>query len=169
VSWFGFGRTTKKKTVEYGKLSGWFMAFTGTKILLFNSDKILLGYLIGPLFVTQYTITMCATAAVQGVVYAVINGIIPGIGSVFGKGEFEKIKKARNLINQLNYLLIAAIGVAILLFNHSFIQLWVGEEHFAGYLENLFILIIAVQFIFFQDRKSTRLNSSHVKISYAVF
>src|SRR5690606_13637123 len=23
VSWFGFGRTTKKKTVEYGKLSGW--------------------------------------------------------------------------------------------------------------------------------------------------
>src|SRR5690606_36317842 len=42
------------------------------------------------------------------------------------------------------------IGVGILLFNNAFVQLWIGEEHFAGSVENFFILLIAVQFIFFQ-------------------
>ena len=150
VDWFGFGKTTKAKTISYGKVSGWFMAFSGTKILLLNSDKILLGYLIGPIYVTQYTITMFATYAVQGLIYAVVNGIIPGIGSLFGKKEFDKVKKARSLINNINWLLIVSIGVAILLFNKSFINLWIGEDHFAGALENLFILLISVQFVFFQ-------------------
>lgn len=150
VTWFGFGTTNKAKTLSYGKLSGWFMAFAVTKILLLNTDKILLGYFIGPVLVTQYTITMFATSAVQGLVYAVVNGIIPGIGSLFGKRQFDKVKKARNLINSINWLFIAAIGVAILLFNNSFIHLWIQEDHFAGAAENLFILLIAVQFIFFQ-------------------
>ncbi len=150
VKWFGFGKTNKSKTISYGKLSGWFMAFAVTKILLLNSDKILLGYFIGPILVTQYTITMFATAAVQGLIYAVVNGVIPGIGSLFGKREFDKVRKARKLINSINWLFIAAIGVAILLYNNSFIHLWMREDHFAGAVENLFILLIAVQFIFFQ-------------------
>lgn len=150
VSWFGFGKTTRSKTITYGKLSGWFMAFSGARIFLLNSDKIVLGYLIGPIFVTQYTITMFTTMAVQGLIYAVINGIIPGIGSLFGKMKFNKVKKARNLINNLNWLMISSLGVGILLFNQSFIGLWIGEEHYAGTVENLFILLISVQQIFFQ-------------------
>src|SRR5690554_7718412 len=40
--------------------------------------------------------------------------------------------------------------------------------HFSGYL---FFLLMPVEmaFVWYLDRKSTRLNSSHVRISYAVF
>lgn len=151
VGWFGFGKTTRAKTLTYGKLSGWFMAFSGTKILLLNSDKVLLGFFVGPLYVTQYTITMFTTYAVQGLVYAVVNGIIPGIGTLFGKKEFDKVKKARSLINNMNWFLVVSFGVGILLFNKSFVSLWIGAEHFAGTMENLFIILMAVQFIFFQS------------------
>src|SRR5690606_20243125 len=51
VDWFGFGKTSRSTTLSYGKLSGWFMAFSGTTILLLNSDKVLLGFFAGPLYV----------------------------------------------------------------------------------------------------------------------
>src|SRR5690606_18271879 len=37
------------------------------------------------------------------------------------------------------------------LFNKSFVHLWIGAEHFAGTMENFFIILMAVQFIFFQS------------------
>jgi len=38
-----------------------------------------------------------------------------------------------------------------------------------GYLKLLYVSPERLQTAFFQDRKSTRLNSSHITISYAVF
>ena len=150
IGWFGFGATNISKIVSYGKLSGWFMAFTGSKMFLLHSDKILLGYLVGPVFVTQYTITMFTSHALQGFVNAVIMGIIPGIGGLYGRKEFEKVQKARRIIISLNWLLASGLGITILLLNSSFIELWVGQEHYAGSVENLMILFVSIQIIFFQ-------------------
>ncbi|MFC4872889.1 lipopolysaccharide biosynthesis protein [Negadavirga shengliensis] len=150
VPWFGFGKTDRKSLVAYGKLSGWFMAFTGSKMFLLGSDKIILGYLSTPVYVTQYTITMFASLALQGIISAVVNGVIPGIGSLFGQQHFEKVKQARKLIANLNWLIVFSIGTSILLLNHSFIQLWMGQDYFAGNIENFLIILIALQFVFFQ-------------------
>ncbi len=150
IGWFGFGSTNLSKVVSYGKLSGWFMAFTGSKMLLLHSDKIVLGYIAGPVFVTKYAITMFASSALQGVVSSVVSGIIPGIGGLFGKQEYDKVIKARRIIVSLNWLLACSLGVAVVLLNESFIKLWIGEEHFAGSIENLLILFVAVQLIFFE-------------------
>lgn len=150
IGWFGFGSTNFSKVLSYGKLSGWFMAFNGSRMLLLNSDKILLGYLAGPSFVTKYAITMFASHALYGFIYAVINGVIPGIGNLFGKKEFGKVRKGRRIIITLNWLLCATLGSTILILNKSFISLWIGEEHFAGSIENLLILLVSLQTIFFQ-------------------
>ncbi|WP_317195553.1 lipopolysaccharide biosynthesis protein [Echinicola shivajiensis] len=150
VPWFGFGKTNKTKVKSYGKLSGWFMGLMVTKMMLNNSDKIVLGYLIGPVFVTKYTLTLFTSFAIKGIVSAITTGIIPGIGGIFGKGEYEKVQSARNSIITINWVLVSALGILVLLFNQSFISLWVGSEHYAGNLENLLILVIAIQYIFFQ-------------------
>ncbi|ARS34127.1 oligosaccharide flippase family protein [Pontibacter actiniarum] len=150
IGWFGFGKTNMSKVVSYGKLSGWFMAYTGSKMFLLHSDKILLGYLAGPVFVTKYAITMFTSNAIQGFVNAVVNGIIPGIGGLFGKQEYDKVIKARRIVVTLNWLLITSLGVAVLLLNRTFIALWVGVDHYAGTLENLLILYVSIQAIFFQ-------------------
>ncbi|MDN3671148.1 lipopolysaccharide biosynthesis protein [Echinicola jeungdonensis] len=150
VGWFGFGKTNKEKIKAYGKLSGWFMAFMVTKMMLMNSDKILLGYLIGPDYVTKYTLTLFTAFAIKKIIAAVTDGIIPGIGGKFGKGDYGTVKKARNILITLNWIMVTSFGVTILLLNESFISLWVGKEHYAGTFENLLIMIIAIQYIFFQ-------------------
>src|SRR2546429_6748339 len=47
---------------------------------------------------------------------------------------------------------------------YAFTQRWLGRA-----LARRVLLVLAVQPLFFVDRKSTRLNSSHGYISYAVF
>lgn len=150
VPWFKFGKTNLSKIKSFGKLSGWFMAFSTLKMFLLNSDKILLGFFVGPLYVSKYALTMFTSHAVQGALVSVITGVTPGVSSLFGKKEFEKVKQARQSIISLIWLLTTSIGVTILLCNKSFISLWVGDEHYAGVMENLLIMLVAIQVIFFQ-------------------
>src|SRR5690606_41886644 len=49
---------------------------------------------------------------------------------------------------------------------HDFL---VKSTAFVGYGNDQVIFVLLQQHVDFGDRKSTRLNSSHVKISYAVF
>ncbi|MET0636783.1 MAG: lipopolysaccharide biosynthesis protein [Chitinophagaceae bacterium] len=150
VWWFRFGKTNMTKVKSFGKLSGWYMAFTTLKMVLMNSDKIILGFLIGPLYVAKYALTMFTSTAVQGAVTNVITGITPGISTLYGEGNYDKVREARKLVLSLAWTLSAAIGCTILMINRSFVNLWVGPEHYAGNIENLLILLVTVQVIFFQ-------------------
>ncbi|MCH6201734.1 oligosaccharide flippase family protein [Aquiflexum sp. LQ15W] len=149
VPWFALGKTNKNKIISYTKLSGWFMATKVAGMVLFNSEKILLGFFIGPEIVTIYVLTMFTTSALKGVLDSVVSGVIPGIGTFFGLGEFDKIRKSRLLISNLIWFTSFSFGNAILLFNPSFLNLWVGRENFAGSFENFLILLMAIQYIFF--------------------
>ena len=125
------------------------MATKVAGMVLFNSEKILLGFFIGPEIVTIYVLTMFTTSALKGVLDSVVSGVIPGIGTFFGLGEFDKIRKSRLLISNLIWFTSFSFGNAILLFNPSFLNLWVGRENFAGSFENFLILLMAIQYIFF--------------------
>jgi O-antigen/teichoic acid export membrane protein len=159
VPWFSFGKTNKEKLLSYGKLSGWFMASSIIKMLYSSSDKILLGYLAGPVFVTKYVLTMFTTSAAQGLMTALIDGVIPGFGKLFGNKQFDKIKKARSLMFNLLWLLTGSFAFCLMLFNKSFLILWVGETHFAGMLENILIIAIGIQQVFY-DIDNTLINAT---------
>jgi O-antigen/teichoic acid export membrane protein len=149
IPWFGFGKTNKSKIISYTKVSGWFMATKIVGMLLFHSEKILLGFFIGPQLVAVYVLTLFTSSAMKGILDSVISGVIPGIGTFFGKGEFEKIQTSRLLINNLVWFISFSVGTSILLFNNSFLNLWVGEGNYAGPWENLLILLIAIQNVLF--------------------
>ena len=150
VPWFSFGKTNISRVKSFGRLSGWYMAFTILKMLLLNSDKVFLGFLAGPVLVSNYALTMFTSTAIQGAMLAVIMGMTPGICTVFGKGDYDKVNKARKTVNSITWLFCAVVGTAVLLLNKSFIRLWVGPEHYAGNFENVLILLVAMQAVFFQ-------------------
>jgi O-antigen/teichoic acid export membrane protein len=50
-----------------------------------------------------------------------------------------------------SWLLLAAIGSTILIWNRSFIHLWVGDQHYAGTLANLLMVMMIVQLIFIRN------------------
>src|SRR5690625_6349721 len=83
------------------------------------------------------------------------NFVSPHMASVFGGGD-EKINLAATIITL--YSLASLIGSYLA---GAFSDLW-GPQR-------VMLLGLVVWLVKQQDRKSTRLNSSHVAISYAVF
>jgi len=151
IGWFGFGKIKSRKIIDFSKLSGWFMAWTGVKMILVNSDKIILGIIAGPGVVTPYAITKFTSMTIQGVVTNTVHGVIPGIGGLIGKKDFNKVANVREQIMILTWILGTALGSVILLYNESFVSLWIGREHFAGHTVNMLIVVMILQFIFIQN------------------
>ena len=151
IGWFGFGKTNFKKVISFGKLSGWFIAWTGANMLLLGSDKLILGVIAGPALVTKYTITMFISLAVQGVVKNTIHGIIPGIAGIIGKKDYRNAIKIREHLMIITWLIVTSFGSVIVLLNESFIGLWIGDEHFAGNTVNLFMVLIIFQTVFIDN------------------
>jgi hypothetical protein len=49
------------------------------------------------------------------------------------------------------WLIVTVFGSTMLLWNHSFVQLWVGNEHYAGTVSNLLIILMVSQFVFIRN------------------
>jgi hypothetical protein len=50
-----------------------------------------------------------------------------------------------------SWVLATIAGVGILVWNRSFVGLWVGDEFYAGELANLLIVILVAQFVFIRN------------------
>jgi len=148
VPWFGFGKTNLKKVWSFGKLSGWNMANTTTDTLLNNTDKVLLGFIAGPMLVSSYALTLFLPLAIQGLIARIIIGVMPGMGKLLGLKDYSKILNVRRTINDLILLLTTGAGVVVILFNQSFLKWWVGVDHYSGDLVNILIIIMVLQDIF---------------------
>jgi O-antigen/teichoic acid export membrane protein len=145
VYWFGFGRTNFKKIWAFTKLSGWNMANNTVDTLLTNTDKVLLGFISGPVLVSSYVLTSFLPLAIQGFISKLIIGIMPGIGKLLGIGDYNKIETVRGIINNLILLLTTGAGVVIILFNQAFLYFWVGSQHYSGNLVNTLIVLMILQ------------------------
>lgn len=145
VGWFGFGKTNFKRVLYFSKLSGWNMANTATDTILTSSDKVLLGFAAGPVVVSSYALSTFLPLAIQGLLFRVIIGAMPGIGKLFGLKEYSKIYKVWDSMNGLIFLLTTATGVTVILFNNSFLKAWVGDGFFAGNVINVLLIVMILQ------------------------
>jgi O-antigen/teichoic acid export membrane protein len=151
VGWFGFSKPGRSDVFRFGKLSLWYLADAGANMVNHNSDKLLLGVITGPVAVAYYTLTKFMPAAFQGLINRIILGIMPGIGKLLGLKEYDKVNFVRKKINSFSLLLTTAFGVTIIIFNQSFLNAWVGNEHFAGHTANVLIMIMTIQDTFIKN------------------
>jgi O-antigen/teichoic acid export membrane protein len=151
VDWFGVNRPTRANILRFGKLSAWYLADAGANMVNTNSDKLLLGIITGPVSVAYYTLTKFIPAALQGLINRLILGIMPGVGKLIGSKDFDKVNHVRKNINRLSLLLTTAFGTTVILFNQSFLNAWVGKEHFAGHTVNALIMIMTIQDTFVRN------------------
>jgi len=151
VPWYGWGKVNIKRSFSFFKTSGWFMGWAGIKMLILNSDKVLLGFLSGPALVTQYVITEYFMKAANGTIANVVHGVIPGIGKLYGSGHYEKLYKAREHIMLLTWIIGGTIGTVVILLNESFIHLWIGPNQYAGQFVNILIVLVAFQYMLIQN------------------
>jgi len=151
VPWFGVARPSLAEVRSFFKLSVWWFGWTLINRFLMASDIIILGFVASSAAVTTYTLTGFAGVTLMTLATTMLGAVTPGLGGVIGLKQFEKASALRAEMLTVNWLLLTALGSTILLWNRSFVSLWVGAEHYAGFWANLLIVVVIVQFMFIRN------------------
>ncbi len=148
VPWFGLDRPTRTELREFARLSLWNWAGALTAILYWSTDVLILGLLASPATVTVYVLTSYPARTTISMASLALSAAAPGLGQLFGEGNFQKLGAIRRELFALSWLLATTIGSVILLCNRSFVFLWVGEEYYAGLLPDLLLVALMAQAVF---------------------
>jgi O-antigen/teichoic acid export membrane protein len=136
VPWFGLARPSRATLRWFFGLSSWFLGWKFVFELMTASDVL----------IPVYVLTKFVPEALNRLMVIIVNGATPGLAGVIGGGEHAKARQVRAEMMSLTWLLTTAIGASILLWNGSFVSLWVGAERYAGTATTLLMVLIVIQF-----------------------
>ncbi len=148
VPWIGVALPTREEYSLTFKRTIWFAGWSFVETALFLGDVVILGYFANAKIVTQYVITSYGAQILVVLALALVGSILPGIGLILERNELEKVAQLRRESIVYSWLLVTAGGAAILLVNSSLVDIWVGSEQYPGHLENLLIVVVALQAVF---------------------
>ena len=145
VTSFGVARPSAQDVRALLGMSAWIAVGEIVAKLALASDVIILGMVVSPALVTTYVLTGYAGRIALGLHVFTTGAAMPGLGGVIGRGQYEWAARLRHEIMNLTWLFVTAVGATILLWNRSFLALWVGPENYAGVWTNLLIVIATAQ------------------------
>lgn len=148
VPWFKVGKPTRDAIKSLFGMSVWLSVGDLVAKLLLASDVLILGWVISPAAVTTYVLTGYAARTGLGVFVFTAGAAMPGLGGMLGEKKFAGAVKIRHELRMLTWLFTTVIGATILVWNHSFLHLWVGSVNYAGPWVDLLIVCIALQTAF---------------------
>jgi O-antigen/teichoic acid export membrane protein len=151
VKWFGIAKPMFNAVRRFLGLSWWFLAWTLVLQLLKAGDVVILGIFDSAELVTHYSLTRYIPETIIGVIAIVVFGVTPGLGGMIGKGDLQKAMRVRGELMIFTWLIVTVFGATMLLWNQSFVQLWVGGEYYAGTISNLLIILMVSQFAFIRN------------------
>jgi O-antigen/teichoic acid export membrane protein len=146
VGWFGIARPKLAEIRGFLGLSWWFLLWNLVVTVMLASDVVVLGIAGSPQLVTTYTLTRFVPQAIIVAVATIIFAIMPGLGGLVGVGDLPRAIKIRDETMSLVWLFTVATGASILLWEKSFLRLWVGERYYPGAATMLMIVLLVLQF-----------------------
>ena len=73
---------------------------------------------------------------------------MPGFGGVLGQKQFARAVQLRRELRTMTWLFTTIVGATVLIWNPSFLHLWVGSKNYAGPVVNLLIVLVISQTAF---------------------
>jgi O-antigen/teichoic acid export membrane protein len=151
VAWYGVSRPSWIDVRSFLKLSVWWFAWSTVHKFIMASDILILGLVASSSAVATYSLTGFAGVTLLSLVTTVLAAVMPGLGTVVGEKQYKRAAALRVEMMSASWLLLTAIGTTILLWNRSFVHLWVGGQHYGGVWANLLIVLMIVQLIFIRN------------------
>jgi O-antigen/teichoic acid export membrane protein len=151
VPWFGMERPPMREVFTFVRLSGWFLAWNLVMQLMRGSDIVVLGVVGSAQLVTVFALSRYVPEAIFELVSIVVSGIMPGLGGLLGAKDNERAVAVRSESMCVTWLLATAAGAAFLMWQESFLRLWVGEQYYPGRLATLLIILMVLQFAFIRN------------------
>jgi len=154
VAWFGISRPLWHEIRSYFGLNLFYFLWNLLNRGMTSIDVVIIGFFLSPAIVTTYTLTAYSSQFLNGITLVTIGAIMPGLGGIVGNKNHQEVLNLRSEIVSYIWLLITAIGSTILLWNRSFMYLWVGKIHYAGaFINFLIVLLIAQWMIILNDAR----------------
>jgi O-antigen/teichoic acid export membrane protein len=149
--WFGAAKPLAEDLRQIFGRSWWFLAWNLVTSFLLASDVVVLGLFDSVVAVTNYSLTKYVPEMMITIIANVVFAIMPGLGRIVGSGDLKKAVRLRGEIMSLIWLVVTAMGTAILLWNRAFLGLWVEAERYSGSLPNLLIVVGVMQLVFIRS------------------
>jgi O-antigen/teichoic acid export membrane protein len=148
VPWFGADRPAQAEVRSLFQMSLWIAAGDSVAKLLLASDVIVLGMVLSPAVVTTYVLTGYAALLAVNLHSLAADAVMPGLAGIIGEKSYARAAQLRRELLAITVLFVSVAGSSILLWNRSFVHLWVGSENYAGLWTNLLLVLIATQTAF---------------------
>ena len=149
--WFGVAKPLAEDIHQIFGRSWWFLSWNLVTSLLLASDVVVLGLFDSILSVTNYSLTKYVPEMMISIIANVVFAIMPGLGRIVGSGDFKRAIRVRGEIMSLIWLVVTGLGTAILLWNRSFLGLWVNAKRYSGSLPDLLIVMGVMQLVFIRS------------------
>jgi O-antigen/teichoic acid export membrane protein len=146
VGWFGIAKPSWAEVRGFLVLNWWFLLWNLVMTVMLTADVVVLGIAAGPKLVTTYTLAKYLPTAITLAVAALIFAIMPGLGGLIGKGDLERAVQVRTETMSLIWLFTVISGTLVLLWERSFLRLWVGAGYYPGAATLLVIMLMVLQF-----------------------
>ena len=146
VEWFGIARPSFAEVGRFVRLSWWFLLWNLVMTIMLASDVVVLGVVGSPALVTTYTLAKYLPQAITVAVATVIVAIMPGLGGLIGAGELTRAVRIRTETMSLIWLFTIVAGASVLLWEESFLRLWVGAKYYPGAAAILMVMLMVLQF-----------------------
>ena len=148
VPWFGAERPHRTEVGTLLRMSLWIAGGDVVAKLLLASDVLVLGTIMSASTVTIYVLTGYAALLAVNLYALAADAVMPGLAGIIGEKSFTRAALLRRELMGVTALFVTAVGSTILLWNRSFVHLWVGSENYAGLWTNVLLVVNAVQTAF---------------------
>ncbi|MFL5403182.1 MAG: lipopolysaccharide biosynthesis protein [Gemmatimonadales bacterium] len=148
VPWFGIERPHPAEVRTLLSMSLWIAMGDLVAKLLLASDVLVLGMVLSATTVTTYVLTGYGTRLAVNLYSLAADSAMPGLAGIIGTKSYSRAARLRQELLAITALFVTAVGSTILLWNRSFVQLWVGGENYAGQWVTLLLVLIAAQTAF---------------------
>lgn len=108
-------------------------------------DVVVLGIAGSATEATSYSLARFVPLTITVSVASIIFGMAPGLGGVIGAGETERAARVRNETMSVTWLMATIAGAGVLLWQRSFIDLWVGARFYPGVVATVLIVVMVLQ------------------------
>jgi O-antigen/teichoic acid export membrane protein len=147
VSWFGISKPTGPAIRKFFGLSGWFIAWFLVAKLMRASDVVVLGIADSVEIVSLYSVTKFVPETIVSLVAIIVFGVTPGLGGIFGKGDLERAAKVRAELIAFSWFVGTLVGLTAVLWNGSFLKLWVGSNYQTDAIVTAMIVVMMTQYV----------------------
>ncbi len=145
VAWFGIAVPDAEGVRRFLRISWWFLLWNLVMLAMKGADLMVLGIAGSSTLAASYALSTYVPVAASDVVALAISSTMPGLGGLIGDGRLHRAAAVRGELMAVAWAVSTVATGAVLLWQDSFLSLWVGPGHSLGTAATVLIAVMVVQ------------------------